>query len=149
MASNVGDLGLIPRLGWFPGEGKGYPLYYSGLNNSMDCESMGFKEPDTTERLSLLLFIADWQCYDIFRWAAKGLSHTSIWTHSPPNSGGFSFQSMGSRCVAVAYGVKLFCSIWDHLDQELNLCPLHWQADSCPLDYQGSPKLVKYIPSET
>ena len=31
------DLGLIPRLGRSPGEGKGYPLQYSGLENSMDC----------------------------------------------------------------------------------------------------------------
>ena len=36
-ACNVGDLGLIPRLGRSPGEGKGYPLQYSGLENSMDC----------------------------------------------------------------------------------------------------------------
>ena len=34
---NSGDLGLIPRLGRSPGEGKGYPLQYSGLENSMDC----------------------------------------------------------------------------------------------------------------
>ena len=31
---NVGDLGSIPRLGRSPGEGKGYPLQYSGLENS-------------------------------------------------------------------------------------------------------------------
>ena len=36
-ASNVGDLGLIPQLGRSPGEGKGHPLQYSGLENSMDC----------------------------------------------------------------------------------------------------------------
>ena len=30
-------MGLIPGLGRFPGEGKGYPLQYSGLKNSMDC----------------------------------------------------------------------------------------------------------------
>ena len=35
-ACNVGDLGSIPRLGRSPGEGKGYPLQYSGLENSMD-----------------------------------------------------------------------------------------------------------------
>ena len=29
--------GLIPGLGRSPGEGKGYPLQYSGLENSMDC----------------------------------------------------------------------------------------------------------------
>ena len=34
---NAGDLGLIPELGRSPGEGKGYPLPYSGLQNSMDC----------------------------------------------------------------------------------------------------------------
>ena len=34
---NVGDLDLIPGLGRSPGEGKGYPLQYSGLENSMDC----------------------------------------------------------------------------------------------------------------
>ena len=33
----VGDLGSIPGLGRFPGEGKGYSLQYSGLGNSMDC----------------------------------------------------------------------------------------------------------------
>ena len=35
-ACNAGDLGLIPGLGKSSGEGKGYPLQYSGLENSMD-----------------------------------------------------------------------------------------------------------------
>ena len=29
---NAGDLGVIPGLGRFPGEGKSYPLQYSGLD---------------------------------------------------------------------------------------------------------------------
>ena len=33
---NVGDLGLIPGLVRSPGEGKGYPLQYSCLENSND-----------------------------------------------------------------------------------------------------------------
>ena len=33
---NAGDLGSIPGLGRSPGEGNGYPLQYSGLENSMD-----------------------------------------------------------------------------------------------------------------
>ena len=33
---NAGGLGLIPRLGRFPGEGNGNPLQYSCLENSMD-----------------------------------------------------------------------------------------------------------------
>ena len=35
-ACNAGDLGLIPGLGRYPGEGKGYPLQYSGLQNFID-----------------------------------------------------------------------------------------------------------------
>ena len=35
-ACNVGDLGSIPGLGRSPGEGKDYPLQYSGLENSVD-----------------------------------------------------------------------------------------------------------------
>ena len=35
-ACNVGDLVSILGLGRSPGEGKGYPLPYSGLENSMD-----------------------------------------------------------------------------------------------------------------
>ena len=33
---NVGDLGSIPGLGRFPGEGSGNPLQYSCLENPMD-----------------------------------------------------------------------------------------------------------------
>ena len=36
-ACNMGDLGSVSRLGRSPGEGKGYPVQYSGLENSMDC----------------------------------------------------------------------------------------------------------------
>ena len=56
---NEGDLGLIPGLGRSPGEGKGYPLQYSGLENSMDLYSpWGHKESDTTEQLSFFFFLA-------------------------------------------------------------------------------------------
>ena len=34
---NAGHLGSISGLGSSPGEGKGYPLQYSGLENFMDC----------------------------------------------------------------------------------------------------------------
>ena len=36
-ACNAGDPGSIPGLGRSAGEGTGYPLQYSGLENSMDC----------------------------------------------------------------------------------------------------------------
>ena len=44
---------LIPGLERSPGEAKGYPLQYSGLENSMDyTRPWGLKESDMTEQLS-------------------------------------------------------------------------------------------------
>ena len=40
-ACNVRDLGSTPGLGRSPGEGKGYSLQYSGLENSMDLKVHG------------------------------------------------------------------------------------------------------------
>ena len=53
-AGNAGDLGWIPRWGRSPGEGKGYPLQDSCLENSMDRGAWkatvhGVAELDTTE----------------------------------------------------------------------------------------------------
>ena len=36
LPANVGDLGSIPGLRRFPGEGNGYPLEFSYLDNPMD-----------------------------------------------------------------------------------------------------------------
>ena len=44
---NEGDLGSIPGLGRSPGEGNGYPLQYSGLENSMDCIVHGVANSQT------------------------------------------------------------------------------------------------------
>ena len=50
----VGDLGSIPGLGRSPGEVKGYPHQYFGLENSHGLYSpWGHKELDRTEKLSL------------------------------------------------------------------------------------------------
>ena len=46
---NAGDPSLIPGSGRSAGEGKGYPLQYSGLENSVDCSPWGCKESDMTE----------------------------------------------------------------------------------------------------
>ena len=57
-ACNAGDLGLIPGLRQPPGEGNGYPLQYSCLENPMDrvawqaTNPWHHKESDTTEKLS-------------------------------------------------------------------------------------------------
>ena len=44
---NAGELGSIPGLGRSPGEGKGYPLQYSGLENSMDYIVHGVTKSST------------------------------------------------------------------------------------------------------
>ena len=51
---NAGDLGSIPWLGRSPGEGQGYPLQYSDLENSTDCIVHGVTKSQT--RLSDFLF---------------------------------------------------------------------------------------------
>ena len=60
-ACNVGDLGLVPGLGRSPGEEKGYPLQYSGLENSVDCIAHGVMKSWTRlsafHSLSLLLMV--------------------------------------------------------------------------------------------
>ena len=58
---NAGDLGSIPGLGRSPGEGKGYSIQYSGLENSTDRGAWWatvhvVTESDTTERPSLFTF---------------------------------------------------------------------------------------------
>ena len=48
-ACNAGDFSLIPGLGRSPGGGKGYPLQYSGLENSMDCIVHGVTKSQTQQ----------------------------------------------------------------------------------------------------
>ena len=52
---NAGNLGSISGLGRSPGERKGYPLQFSGLENSMDYIVHG--ESDTTVLLSFSVFL--------------------------------------------------------------------------------------------
>ena len=62
---NVGDLGSIPGLGRFPGEGNGNPVQYSCLENPMDGEAWcpwGRKESDTTEQHHSLTWTVSLLC---------------------------------------------------------------------------------------
>ena len=52
---NVRDLGLISGLGISTAEGNGYPLQYSGLENSMDCIVHGVTKSQTRLSNSHLL----------------------------------------------------------------------------------------------
>ena len=58
-AHNAGDLGSIPGLGRFPGEGKGSPLQHSGLENSMDGIVQGVTKSQT--RMRDLHFTSLWK----------------------------------------------------------------------------------------
>ena len=70
LPAKAGDLGLIPGLGRGPGERKGYPLQYSGLENSMDCIVYGAAKSWTQlsdfHFLSLSLLISSVIC-SLFR----------------------------------------------------------------------------------
>ena len=46
-ACSVGDLASVPMLGRSPGEGHGYPLQHSGLENSMDYVVLGVAKSRT------------------------------------------------------------------------------------------------------
>ena len=61
---NAGDLGSIPGLGRSPGEGKGYSLQYSGLENSMDSIVHGVTKNQIG--LSDFHFSRVWQNQEIF-----------------------------------------------------------------------------------
>ena len=67
-ARDARDTGLIPGSGRYPGEGNGYPLQYSCLENPMDRRAWRaivyrVAESDTTEQLifSLLLQMMDFK----------------------------------------------------------------------------------------
>ena len=60
-ACNAGDLGSIPGMGKSPAEGTGYPLQYSGLENSMDRIVHGIAKSQT--QLSDFHFHFEGFCY--------------------------------------------------------------------------------------
>ena len=79
-AYNAGDLGSIPRLGRSPGEGKGYPLQYSSLKNSMDCIVHGVTKSQT--RLSDFAFTFHFHALE-----KEMATHSSVLAWRIPGSG--------------------------------------------------------------
>ena len=90
-ACNMGDLGLIPGLGRSPGEGKGYPLQYSGLDNSMDYIVRGV----TKSRTRLNDFHTRWQSER----KVQRVSHQqfNLWLWSNSHSGVLESVYMASQ----------------------------------------------------
>ena len=78
-ACNAGDLGSILGLGRSPGKGKGYPLQYSGLENSTDYTLHGVTESDKTEQLSLSGFHFHKECTLLKRnYSGKQNNHSDL-----------------------------------------------------------------------
>ena len=75
---NAGNLGSVPGSERSPGEGKGNPLQHSGLENSMNYSPWGYKELDTTKRLSQcwLLTLCKFHMYNIIFLLVYILQHT-------------------------------------------------------------------------
>ena len=61
---NAGDHGSIAGLGRYREEGKGYPLQYSGLENSMDC----IVHEVAKSRILLSNLHFTWNCHNIVNW---------------------------------------------------------------------------------
>ena len=60
-AGDTGDASSIAGLGRSPGEGKGYPLQYPGLENSMDCIVHGVTKSQTRLTDSHFLKVVQWK----------------------------------------------------------------------------------------
>ena len=92
-ACNVGDLGSIPGLGRSPGEGKGYPLWYSGLENSMDYIVHGVAKSQTQLRDFCFHFI-----FTLYHWA----------TGEAPKTNGFpELDYMLQHCAKLQMEIKI------------------------------------------
>ena len=113
---NLGDLGLIPGLGRSPGEGKGYPLQYSGLEHSMDCIVHGVTKSRT--QLSDFHFLPDEHpSSDLPTFLHRPYQHPGCWTlpapyiQVPTETGhAFLLLTIRSLCCFVHYCIKLLHS---------------------------------------
>ena len=124
---NAGDPSSIPGLGRPTREGKGYPLQYSGLKNSMDCISpCSHKESDTTEQLSIIQFMVPQPTLDTLGlpdpcqedwWPGRGLCFPRGPRHGPLKNQAL---TQHQRSLAVAHWrahLSLGCS-----SQSLTVC---------------------------
>ena len=93
---------------------------------------------------SLSLFFFFWLCW-VF---TPSCGFSLLLRCSASHRGGFSccgaraLECMGS--VVVVHGLSRPTACGTLLEQGLNLCPLHWRAESLPLSHQGSPCLQDF-----
>ena len=126
-ACNVGDLGLIPELGRSPGGGKGSPLQYSGLENSMDYTVHGI----------LQAWILEWVAFPL----SRGYSQPGIRPRTPAlQAYSLPAEPQGKPKNTGVGSLSLLQQIFPI--QELNWGLLHCRQILYQLSYQGSPNNV-------
>ena len=122
---NVGDLGSIPGLGRSPGEGKGWPLQYSGLESFMDC--IVHRVTKSRKQLSdfqflvtiygYLCFLPMWQLM-CFHWkqAQGGIAYIQVNILFLPLVSGYIFVHFSWKFIFldVYYAFKCFCQHLQH-----------------------------------
>ena len=126
---NAGDLGLIPGLGRCPGEGKGYPFQYSGLENSMDYSLWGCRV-----RHDWATFTFTCACVLSYFSRVRLFATLETVAHQAPMSVEFSRQEYwsGLRCPPPgdpSKPGKIFPPSRFGFPQDL----FPWLPDSCPL----------------
>ena len=85
----------------------------------------------------IVYFLKFYLLYLLFIFDCSG-SSCGRWTSRCGGSSCCLTRALGARApVAVARGLPMASGIF--LDQGSNLCPLHWQVDSWPLNHQESP----------
>ena len=120
----AGDLGLIPGLGRSPGEGKGYPLQYSGLKNSIDCKSQRVRHDWATE-----LNWTDESEYESCSFLSDSLQPHGL--YSPWNSPG---QNIGVGSLCLLQGI--------YPTQRLNRGLPNCRRILYQLSHKGSPTVM-------
>ena len=107
-ACNVGDLGLIRGLGRSPEEGKGYTLQYSGWRIPWTMWSVGSKESDMTERLSLHFLVTERLPFLALKLLENGFLQTLSPTSLVPCSG-------SARCHRPLLPQQASCPLVSHV----------------------------------
>ena len=108
---NAGDLGSIPGLGRSSGEGKGYPLQYSGLENSVDCIVLGVTKSWT--QLSDSLHFTSLRTVAHQVPLSMGFLRQGYWSGLPFPSPGSSL-SWDRTCISCTGRQILYhCAVWE------------------------------------
>ena len=131
--SNVGDLGLTPRLGRFPGEGNGNPFQYSCLGNTIDRgawrATLGSMKPN---RVTVSDLPWGYNELDMTMWP-----HTHTHTHTTIKQKKTSYRI---QFPSLYYGYLIphllyLCKQLEHLTKYMKKKFTHWTTKSTQLWY--------------